>query len=133
MPKSNFEISDEKLLQIANDAKSNSYSPYSEFKVGAALLTENHRIFKGCNVENSSYGAAICAERTAVVKAVSEGERKFLKLAVVSSSEDYTFPCGICRQVLSEFMPDGEVILSDKDGNIKKFLVSELIPHSFKL
>ncbi|MEI6602054.1 MAG: cytidine deaminase [Clostridia bacterium] len=124
-----------KLIQAAIDATTNAYAPYSNFKVGAALLTESGEVFQGCNIENSTYGATICAERTAMVKAVSEGHRAFQAIAVVSVSNgnELTYPCGICRQFLFEFMPDAEVIVSDPACNYKVYKVSELLPHGFKL
>ncbi len=121
------------LIEKAKKAKENSYSPYSNFKVGAALLTENNKIYTGCNIENSSYGATICAERTAFSKSISDGEKKFKKIAIASDLNDLTFPCGICLQVISEFMPKGKIILQDKNGDIKIYAVSELLPCAFKL
>ena len=119
-----------KLIDLALKTMENAYAPYSDFKVGAALLSSRGKLYTGCNIENISYGASVCAERTAIFKAVSEGETSFLKLAVVSSSEEITFPCGICRQVLNEFMPEGEIILFG-GGNMEIYKVSELLPHSF--
>ena len=121
------------LIDMALKAMENAYVPYSGFKVGAALLCSDKKVYTGCNIENSSYGASNCAERTAIFKAVSEGEREFEKIAIVSSSGDFTFPCGICRQVLSEFMYDKTVVLfSEKDG-IMEFKVKELLPEAFRL
>lgn len=122
-----------KLIELADKAKEKAYAPYSKFKVGAAVLTENDKIYTGCNIENVSYGASVCAERTAIFKAVSEGESKLLKIAIMSSSGDFTFPCGICRQVLTEFMKDGEIVLSNNKKEVKIFKLSELIPNSFIL
>lgn len=120
------------LINCAKEAMKNSYSPYSKFAVGSALLAKSGKIYLGCNIENASYGASNCAERTAIFKAVSEGEREFERIAIVSSSNDYTYPCGICRQVLAEFMPEGEVILyNEKD--IKTIKVKDLLPHAFSL
>jgi len=123
------------LIKAAIDATANAYAPYSNFKVGAALLTESGEVFQGCNIENSTYGATICAERTAMAKAVSEGHRAFQAIAVVSVSNgnEPTYPCGICRQFLYEFMPEAEVIVSDLEFNYKVYTVSELLPHGFKL
>lgn len=121
------------LIDMALKAMGNAYAPYSGFKVGAALLCSDKKVYTGCNIENSSYGASNCAERTAIFKAVSEGEREFEKIAIVSSSGDFTFPCGICRQVLSEFMYDKTVVLfSEKDG-IREFKVKDLLPEAFRL
>ena len=121
------------LIDMALKAMENAYAPYSGFKVGAALLCRDKKVYTGCKIENSSYGASNCAERTAIFKAVSEGEREFEKIAIVSSSGDFTFPCGICRQVLSEFMYDKTVVLfSEKDG-IREFKVKDLLPEAFRL
>jgi len=120
----------DELINEAILAKEESYSPYSKFRVGAALLGASGKIYRGCNVENASFGATICAERTAMVKAVSEGERKFRAIAVVSDSPDYTPPCGICRQFLSEFGIDMKVILPGKE-KIKIMELSELLPEAF--
>ncbi|MDO4719132.1 MAG: cytidine deaminase [Peptostreptococcaceae bacterium] len=121
------------LLKLAEKAKENAYAPYSKFKVGAALLAKSGRVFSGCNVECASYGGTNCAERTAVFKAVSEGEKEFVKIAVASSKEDETFPCGICRQVLSEFAHDIIVVLGDsKKGILKEYSMDkDLLPNSF--
>lgn len=119
------------LVEKAREAMGYAYAPYSNFKVGAALLTESGNIYIGCNIENISFGATNCAERTAVFKAVSEGEKNFKAIAIVSSSGKFTPPCGICRQVLSEFSEDMDIILADKDDNIKIIKLNELIPFSF--
>jgi cytidine deaminase len=120
------------LIQKAKEAMKNSYSPYSNFSVGSALLTMDGKVYTGCNIENASYGATNCAERTAFFKAISEGERSFSKIAIVSSNDEFTFPCGICAQVMAEFMLDGEIVLSSKDS-IKVYKVSEILPYAFKL
>ena len=119
------------LVEKARESMKYAYAPYSNFKVGAALLTENEKIYIGCNIENISFGATNCAERTAVFKAVSEGEKNFKAIAIVSSSGKFTPPCGICRQVLSEFSEDMDIILADKEDNIKIIKLNELIPFSF--
>ena len=121
------------LIKLAQKAEKNAYAPYSNFKVGAALLCKSGNVYTGCNVENSSYGASNCAERTAVFKAISEGKREFIKIAIVSSGGDFTYPCGICRQVLSEFMPNGSIVLFSKEQGIKEFTLNELLPYAFKL
>ncbi len=121
------------LIKLAQKAAQNAYAPYSNFKVGAALLCKSGNVYTGCNVENSSYGASNCAERTAVFKAVSEGERDFVKIAIVSEKGGLTFPCGICRQVLSEFMPNGSIVLFSEEKGIKEFALNELLPYAFKL
>ncbi|ABR31353.1 cytidine deaminase [Thermosipho melanesiensis] len=122
---------DEKLINMAISAKSNAYAPYSNFKVGAALLTKSGKIYTGSNVENASYGLTCCAERVAVFKAVSEGEKEFDTLVVVGDTEEPISPCGACRQVMAEF-GNFNVILVGKDGKIKKTSVEELLPYHFK-
>ena len=127
-------MTEKELINLAYEAAKMAYAPYSKFYVGAALLTEDGEVYTGCNVENSSYGATICAERVAALKAVSDGRRKFAAIAIVSASEDFTYPCGICRQFLSEFMKeDGKVILHDKEEGIKIYTLGELIPAAFIL
>lgn len=120
----------EQLIQKAYEAMEFSYSPYSNFKVGAALLTESGRVYTGCNVEIASFGATNCAERTAIFKAISEGEKTFKAIAVVSSSKDYTFPCGICRQVIVEFGKDIDIIVA-KDYDYVVYKIDDLLPKSF--
>lgn len=124
-------MKNEELVMLAKQAMKNAYVPYSHFQVGAALLAKDGQVFLGCNVENASYGAAICAERTAIVKAISEGVREFEKIAVVASSDDYAAPCGICRQVLFEFMPDGEIILDSAEQGMFITTVREFLPMGF--
>lgn len=119
----------EKLLEYAIAAKSKAYAPYSGFCVGAALLTDNGKIYCGCNVENVSFGATNCAERTAVFSAVANGERKFKAIAI-AAGDDVVFPCGICRQVLAEFSPQIYIICAKKDG-YEIYTLSELLPHTF--
>ena len=122
----------QELIDKALMAMKNAYAPYSNFKVGAAILTTDGQIFTGCNVENSSYGATICAERCAATKAISEGAKEFASIAIVSSSEKFTYPCGICRQFLSEFfVQDGTVLLMDKEEGIKEFPFYETLPYAF--
>lgn len=123
-------MNNELLLQKAKSAMDNAYVKYSNFKVGAALLTKSGKIFTGCNIENASYSATICAERVAFTKAISEGEKEFEAIAIVSSSEDYTYPCGVCRQFMSEFGLDLKLIFSDGEG-IKEHYLKELLPHAF--
>jgi cytidine deaminase len=125
-------MENQELIVLAKEAMEKAYAPYSKFKVGAALLAKDGTIFLGCNVENASFGATICAERTALTKAISEGVRTFEKIAVVASSGDYAAPCGICRQVLYEFMPDGEVILDSDAEGMKVMTLKELLPMGFR-
>lgn len=119
------------LVSIAAKAKENAYVPYSNFRVGAALLTKGGKVYTGCNVENASFGATNCAERTAIFKAVSEGEKEFQAIAINTDMEGMIFPCGICRQVMLEFARDLKVYVSNKHGEYKKFNLEQLIPQSF--
>lgn len=120
---------DQSLVALASQARQNAYVPYSGFEVGAALQTSSGQIFTGCNVENASYGLTICAERVAVVKAISEGECDIEVIAVVSRGG--ITPCGACRQVLAEFNPDMRVIVADLEGGSREFRLSELLPEAF--
>jgi len=122
-------MKDQELIALAAEARLNAYAPYSHYLVGAALLAASGKVYTGVNVENSSYGLAICAERTAAVKAVSEGEREFVAIAVVT--ENGGTPCGACRQVLNEFGPDMRVLIADVDGNCQAYRLAELLPASF--
>lgn len=124
-------MTNQELVALAKEAMKNAYVPYSKFQVGAALLAKDGTVFKGCNIENASYGATNCAERTAIFKAVSEGVKEFEKIAIVASSGDYASPCGICRQVLFEFMPDGEVILDSDEKGMVTYTIRELLPMGF--
>ena len=124
-------MTEKELVALAKEAMEHAYVPYSHFKVGAALLAKDGTVFKGCNIENASYGATNCAERTAIFKAVSEGYREFEAIAIVASSGDFVPPCGICRQVLAEFMPDGKVILDSDEKGMITYLVRELLPAGF--
>lgn len=120
----------QKLIQRAVDAWSRAYAPYSEYSVGAAVLTDSGKIFDGVNVENAVYPLTLCAERVAVFKAVSEGERSFQAIAVVTKNGGT--PCGSCRQVLAEFGMDTMVLIGDLDGNLLQVLtVAELLPNAF--
>ena len=123
---------DRELVSESIEAMGGAYAPYSHFHVGAALLTRDGRIFTGVNVENSSYGATICAERTALVKAISEGARTFAAIAVVSQDGE-AWPCGICRQVLYEFSPDMLVITGRSEEALETAALEELLPHGFRL
>lgn len=122
----------EDLVMRAKEATAYAYAPYSNFTVGAALLTTKGKVYTGCNIENASYGATNCAERTAIFKAVSEGERNFVAIAVVAGDGSTAYPCGICLQVMNEFMPKAEVILEEK-GKIVTYSLSELLPKGFVL
>ena len=125
-------MTDLELITLAKQAREQAYATYSGFPVGAALLGRSGKVYTGCNVENAAYPLTICAERTAVVKAVSEGEREFEAIAVVTATG--ATPCGSCRQVLREFAgPEGElrVIVADLDGKSNTYTIQELLPHGF--
>lgn len=119
----------ENYEDMARATMKNSYSPYSNFKVGATLVTSDGKVFTGTNIENASYGLTICAERTALFSAVARGHRKFTDLFIVSSSKEPAFPCGACRQVLIEFAPDLRIHL---EGTDKIFSMKDLQPYSFE-
>lgn len=126
-------MTDMELLGLAQKAAEKAYVPYSKFAVGAAIECRDGRIFTGCNVENAALGDTICAERTACVKAVSEGYTDFLRIAIYAESENYCMPCGSCRQFLSEFSRDGqlEVLCAKADGRYVSYRLKALIPHTF--
>ncbi|MBN2466040.1 cytidine deaminase [candidate division WOR-3 bacterium] len=121
-----------RLLRAARQASTRAYAPFSKFKVGAAVLTTSGRIFSGCNVENNSYGLTVCAERVAIFKAVSAGQRDIRAVLVYVDTPKLTAPCGACLQVIGEFSEDPEVILSN-GRSTKIYRLRQLLPHSFKL
>lgn len=130
-------MKDAELVLKAIEAMNNSYSPYSNYKVGAALLTADEKVYTGCNIENASFGPTVCAERTAFLKALSEGERKFSKIAVVGGKNGEVTgafpPCGVCRQVMREFCGDDfEVLIVRENNEFDKVLLKDLLPYSFK-
>ncbi|XP_010754014.3 cytidine deaminase b [Larimichthys crocea] len=121
-----------KLIHRSQEAKKQAYSPYSKFRVGAAILTTDNCVFTGCNVENACYNLGVCAERNAISKAVSEGYRNFTAIAIASDLDDqFISPCGGCRQFMREFGPNWDVYLSKPDGSYLKMTVDELLPTSF--
>ena len=120
------------LIAAARAVRENAYAPYSHFKVGAAVQTTDGRIFTGCNVENVTFGLTRCAEQVAIVKAVSEGYRRFSRIAVVTESDPPAAPCGLCRQHLVEFCADLEIILANLDGDVRQMTLDELMPHAFR-
>lgn len=125
-------MTDKELVELAFSMHRFSYVPYSKFPVGAALLCADGTVFTGCNVENAAYGSTICAERTALVKAVSEGHRDdFVKIAIAGQSEDYCWPCGACRQMLYEFAPELEVLCARRDHQYVSLSLSSLLPCGF--
>lgn len=117
------------LLKQAIEARERAYAPYSHYKVGAALLTTDGKVYTGCNVENAAYGPSMCAERVAVFKAISEGDFDFMAIAIVTVNGGT--PCGVCRQVLREFAPNLTVIIGDLEGNYRVLTLPDLLPHSF--
>lgn len=121
------------LCRAAQDMLLRAYVPYSHFPVGAALECEDGTVFTGCNIENAAYGPSVCAERTAVFKAVSEGHRRFRRIAIAADTDSFCPPCGVCRQVLSEFDPalQMEVILVDRHGKTRTLTLKDLLPYSF--
>ena len=121
----------ENLIKMATAARENAYAPYSNFKVGAALAASSGKVYTGCNVENATYGLTVCAERVALWKAISEGERKFDAVAVVTESDPPATPCGACRQLLWEFGGDIEVILANTRGHRESHRLADLFPHPF--
>ena len=125
-------MTDQALIDLAFTMLGRSYVPYSKFPVGAALLCADGTVFTGCNVENAAYGSTICAERTAVLKAVSEGCREgWTAIAIAGQGEDYCWPCGACRQVLYEFAPGLRVLAARGDGDYKEVSLAELLPCGF--
>ncbi len=124
----------EKLMQKAKEASEMSYSPFSKFAVGAAVLMGSGKIYTGCNVENSSFGMTICAERCAIFKAISEGEKELLAVAIYSPNQDDCFPCGACRQVMYEFQGEKEVlVITEKDSNLNIKQLSDFLPYGFRI
>ena len=130
-------MENEILIKEAFKARENSYAPYSHFHVGAALLTRNQKIYTGCNIENAAFSPTNCAERTAIFKAVSEGEREFIKIAIVGGAEgktpEFCPPCGVCRQVMREFAvpKDFVILLAKSPKEYKEYTLAELFPEGF--
>lgn len=120
------------LIQEAKMAREKAYTPYSKFNVGAALLTADGKVYHGCNIENAAYSMTNCAERTAIFKAVSEGDTKFAAIAVVADTKRPVPPCGACRQVIAELCPkDMKVVLTNLNGDIQELTVEQLLPGAF--
>ena len=120
-----------KLVKQAQAARKHSHSPYSQFRVGAALLTRKGKVYTGCNIEVSSFGLTICAERTAIFKAISEGEKRFAAIAIATDEDNFTTPCGACRQVLMDLAGNIDFIMSKKNGDVRLMKMSDLIPFPF--
>jgi len=124
------------LIDLAKEASKKAYTPYSHFNVGAALLTKTNKVYLGCNVENGNFVSGCCAEKTAFVKAISEGEKEFQAIAIYGGKDDvhdYCLPCGSCRQVINEFCDKDFRIYVTNDKEVKCYTLDELLPHSFKL
>ena len=125
-------MEDQELIELARKAREFSYSPYSKFKVGAALITNEGKVYSGCNIENASFGITNCAERTAIFKAVSEGAREIDTIAIIADSDGPCSPCGACRQAMAEFKVK-RVIMANLKGEVKAVSLAELLPYSFAL
>ncbi len=119
------------LIRAALAAREKAYTPYSNFKVGAAVLAEDGKLYSGCNIEIVSFGPTLCGERTAIFKAVSEGNRKIKAIAIVGDAKDLTYPCGVCRQVMREFGKDMLIIIAKSEDEYKEYSLDQLLPHSF--
>lgn len=126
-------MNDREILMMAQDAAKHAYAPYSNFTVGAAVECADGTVFTGCNVENASYSATICAERVAMTKAISQGRRQFVRIAIYGDSKNYCMPCGICRQFMSEFSESMEVLCARFDGRYVSYKLQDLFPHAFRL
>ena len=125
-------MNEKELMEEAKKARDMAYAPYSKFQVGAALLTTDGKVYRGCNIENAAYSMCNCAERTALFKAFSEGERNFEMLAVIADTDRPVAPCGACRQVISELCPrDMKVVLTNLKGDVQQVTVEELLPGAF--
>lgn len=120
-----------KLIEAAIEARAKAFAQFSQFKVGAALLTVGGKVFTGCNIENTSYGLTMCAERVAIFKAISEGEREFQKIVVAADTDDLTPPCGACRQIIWEFCGNVEIVLTNLQKKTETLQMSELFPRAF--
>ena len=126
-----MEHSEKELVEAAKAVRENAYAPFSEFKVGSALETEDGEIITGSNVESASYGLTVCAERVAVWNAISQGKRKIVRIAVVADTEDLTPPCGVCRQIIWEFGGDIPVIFANLQGKVETVQMKDLLPRAF--
>ncbi len=126
-----MEHSDKELIKAAAKVRENAYAPFSNFRVGAALVTDDDEIFTGCNVESASYGLTVCAERVAIWKAISEGKHKIKHIAVVADTEVLTPPCGACRQIIWEFSGDIPVIMANLKGKVETMQMKDLLPSAF--
>lgn len=125
-------MTEKELIEKAKRARLKAYAPYSGFKVGAALLTKSGKVHTGANVENSTFGLTVCAERVAVFKAVSRGEKDLLRIVAVADKDPPITPCGACRQVLSEFAKDLKIVCANLDGKVERYSLKELLPEAFE-
>ena len=126
-----MEKNEKELIEAAQKVRERAFAPYSDFKVGAAIRTKGGKIYTGCNVESASYGLTVCAERVAIWKAVSEGEKEFTEIAVAADTHELTPPCGVCRQIIWEFCGDIPVIFANLEGDTETVQMSELLPRAF--
>lgn len=126
-----MEHTEQELIEAATAVRENAFAPYSDFRVGAAVETESGTIYTGCNVESASYGLTVCAERVAIWKGISRGEKKFGRIAVVVDTEELTPPCGVCRQIIWEFCGDVPVILANLQGKTETVQMADLLPRAF--
>ena len=121
----------QELITAATEVRENAYAPFSDFRVGSALETEDGEIIAGCNVESASYGLTVCAERVAIWKSISQGKRKIRRIAVVADTEELTPPCGVCRQIIWEFGGDVPVTMANLNGKVETVQMKELLPRAF--
>ena len=126
-----MEINIKELIEKSFEAQNRSYAPYSNFHVGASLLGKSGKLYLGANIENASYGATICAERVAMCKAISEGEKDFVAICITCSNKTEAFPCGICRQFMREFSPNMSIIIATSLDSYNVYTLEEMLPHSF--
>lgn len=126
-------MTSKELMELASKARENAYAPYSSFKVGAALLTKSGKVYLGCNIENAAYSPSVCAERVAIFKAVSEGEKDLEKIAIIGGKDkgEFTSPCGVCRQVMQEFCSDDFIIILGNVDKIEEYKLKDILPLSF--
>ena len=128
-----MDINFQEMIDIAKKASKNAYAPFSKFIVGACVLTTGGKYYSGCNVENSSYGLTICAERCAIFKAISDGEKEIQAVAIYSPNVEECYPCGACRQVIFEFATENLLVITEKDGAPKVDGIKDLLPYGFKM
>lgn len=124
-------MTEKELIQKAMQARENSYSPYSNFKVGAALLCKSGKVYFGANIENAGFSPTNCAERSAIFSAMSNGEREFEAIAIIGSSKRVCYPCGVCRQVMAELLPNAKIICAKDEDTYEVYNIDDLLPHSF--